>query len=299
MTEFANAFARGSIRLWPVAPDYAVDDGRLVGRGEVARGSTYMPVGHPNLLEEFAKLGRGDSAAVLDFARIRGSLGFPQTAALDDTPGDPLDWIWDHAEQVQIIISLLASRRSQNDDDLLKAISKVANAYAGDDTFVIEFALLNGDFRKVVQNFTYGGHHLHLALPDLADIGLPRAVSALPNINMPSVPRKFQKGNGKYLLLADVIVQEVINRNIDCPTKIIMPEWGHHVRSYVYKNLMEVIYSHLADYANGEQVYVRCRFCGSYFQQKHGRQVFCPPALAGKESLCATRHRKREWHQRQ
>ena len=293
MTEFVAGYARGSIRRWPIAEDYAVDHGRLVERGEPSRRSDYMPVGHPELLLEFAKLLRDDAAALVDFARKRGLLGFPG----ESMPGDPQDWIWVHAEQVRAVINLLALRRGKKEEELVAAISGLVTKKVGDSTFVIEFILLNGDSRRVAQNFTYGGDHLHLVVPDLAEIGIRRtqSVSALPNINIPSVPHEFQKGHGKYLLLADVIAQEVVNRNMDCPSKIIMPEFGHLVRSYVYNNLMEVIYSHLADYASGDRVYVRCRFCGTYFHQKHGRQVFCPPDNTRTESLCAMRFRKAKW----
>ena len=295
MPEFEAAFARGSIRSWPIAEGHAILDRRLVERGSAERRSSYMPVGHPELLAEFAKLHRDDDVAVLDFARSRGLLGFPRTSGLDDLSGDPFDWIWLHSEQVRTIIKLLVLRRGKKDEDLVKAISEeVSNSY-GEDTFVFEFFLLNGDSRRVAQSFTNGGEHLHLVVPDPADIGLQDAqqVSVLPNINIPSVPPEFQNMPGKYLLLADAIIQEVINRNLNCPSKIIFPDFGHYVRSYVYTNLLEVIYSHLADYASGDGVYVRCKFCHSYFRQTHGRQAFCPPATAGMESLCAVRHRKR------
>ena len=76
MLEYDAAFARGSIRQWTVAEGYVIVDGRLVEQGDPNWKSSYMPVARPVLLEEFAKLHRGDEAAVLEFAGRRGLLGF-------------------------------------------------------------------------------------------------------------------------------------------------------------------------------------------------------------------------------
>ena len=299
ISEARDALSRGSIRRLPVAGNYAVEAGRLVERGAPGQSSDYLPFAHPGILEQFAKLVRGDRTALIRFARKRGLLGVPGTAVRDgtddDAPSDDVELIWRHTEQVKALIDLIAARRESDDDRLGVVLKETFTTHSTQEVFVFEFVLSNGDSRSVLQTFTSGEKDSHLVTldPELAPAYRgPTFVVPLPNIDLHSVPGEFRRGEGRWRLLADIIVQEVINRNMECPVKIVMPEFGQLERSYVFGSLMEVIYTQLADYAVGDWVYVRCNHCKGLFRQTDPRQRYCPHVDEDMESLCSARARK-------
>ena len=302
--QFENALSRGSIRKWHVAEDYAIEDGLLVEKGDPTRTRSYFPFAYPELVVEFAKLRCGDESAILEFARERGSLGFPepQDSAGEHLNGEPLALISKHADQINKIITLVDLKRQEEGEKLSEAISNMCVAGDYDNFFVFEFMLVTGDMRRVSQTFTNGEHELHLSLPDQpgfppVDNSLP--VFPLPNLNIPSLPSDYRTKQGRNLVLADIIIQEVINRNIDfLPMKLVMPQFGLLVRSYIYERLITVIYAHLADAVVGERSFVRCAYCGSFFEQTEKRQRYCPPVTPKGDSLCSLRARKDRYFNR-
>lgn len=298
ISEAQDALIRGSIRKLTVAGNYAVETGRLVERGEPGQSRDYLPFAYPGIVEQFAKLVRGDTA-LIRFARRWGLLGVPGTTTSDGTDdeiaGDDAELIWRHAEQVRALIDLVAARRESDDDRLGLVLNETFTTYSREDIFVFGFVLSNGDSRAVLQTFTRGKEDSHLVTlnPELPTAYRgPKSGVVLPNIDLHSVPGEFREGEGRHRLLADIVVQEVINRNMECPVKIVMPEFGRLERSYVFGSLMEVIYSQLADYAVGDWVYVRCKHCRSLFRQTDPRQRYCPHIHTDMESLCSARARK-------
>lgn len=299
ISEARDALSRGSIRRLTVAGNYAIETGRLVERGGAGQSSDYLPFAHPGILEQFAKLVRGNRTALIRFARQRGLLGVAGTAGRngkdDDAPGDDVELIWRHAEQVKALINLIAARRESDDDRLRLVLNETFTTYSTEEVFVFEFVLSTGDSRSVLQTFTSGEKDSHLVALDseLAPAYRgPTSVVSLPNIDLHSVPGEFRRGEGRLRLLADIVVQEVVNRNMECPVKIVMPEFGRLERSYVFGSLMEVIYTQLADYAVGDWFYVRCKHCKSLFRQTDPRQRYCPHVDEDMESLCSARARK-------
>ena len=166
-----------------------------------------------------------------------------------------------------------------------------------DNFFVFEFALITVGDRQVLQTFTNMGEEFHLEsphqIPSLQSARVSPPAIPLLNIDLASAPREFHNETGKFRLLADIIIQEVINRNIDfMPMKLVMPVFGKLVRSYVFDCLLTAIYSFLADAAVGHLEYVGCAYCGSYFQRTDKRQRYCPPQFGSLVSLCSVRQRK-------
>lgn len=164
-----------------------------------------------------------------------------------------------------------------------------------DNVIVFAFTRFTGEKQRVMQTFTNEGSEFHLVSPDQIP-SLQARVSPpgdpLTNIYINSLPPELQGEKGRNQLLAHLIVQEVINRIDEFRTKLVMPVFGVLVRSYVYECLLTVIYSFPLDAQLGEHAYLRCAYCGRYFQQIDKRQRYCLPQTKGSESLCSVRQRK-------
>ena len=100
--------ARGMPYLWVVYEDYAITDGVLRIRGEAKR--RYVPMANEKLPNVIAKLTPGKDKDVLEFARTYGHLGY-QTMSGEGSSypwcgGDPLAWIWAHAQTIDLCLRL-------------------------------------------------------------------------------------------------------------------------------------------------------------------------------------------------
>src|SRR5215510_8461602 len=93
-----------------VFEDYAIHEGMVIPQGAIR--ARYHPETSPALPQQLARLSRGETAATLAFVRTYGLLGYAQVAAAvghrahSDAPGDPLSWIWAHAETVALCLLL-------------------------------------------------------------------------------------------------------------------------------------------------------------------------------------------------
>ena len=298
---FEDARVRGSIRPWQVASAYVIKYGHLVAAGDQAGTKTYFPFAFPEILGEFTKLAVGSDSDVVDFALRWGALGFSgvqgQGSTGETIEGDPIDWILEHAKQVTKIINLIDHRLQGSHGSLLESLNEFIVEPKRNNFFVFEFALITGGNRRVLQTFTEIGDGFHLVPPDqipslLNADASPLGVNLL-NIDLASAPSEFRSDKGKYRLLADIIIQEVINRNIDyMPMKLVMPVFGQLVRSYVFNCLLTAIYSFLAGAALGEFEYVKCAYCDDIFRRTSKRQYYCPPEFGSSASLCSVRQRK-------
>jgi hypothetical protein len=89
-----------------VFDDYRMHEGMVIPQGAIR--ARYDPTTCPTLPQQLARVSRGDTAAALAFVRTYGLLGYAQVAAAvghrahSDAPGDPLPWIWAHAETVAL-----------------------------------------------------------------------------------------------------------------------------------------------------------------------------------------------------
>jgi hypothetical protein len=106
--ELGESKARGMPYLWVVYEDYAITDGVLRIRGEAKR--KYAPIANEKLPNIIAKLTPGNDEDVLEFARTYGHLGY-QTMSGEGSSypwcgGDPLEWIWVHAQTIDLCLRL-------------------------------------------------------------------------------------------------------------------------------------------------------------------------------------------------
>ncbi|HEX9429191.1 MAG TPA: hypothetical protein VF944_02345, partial [Candidatus Bathyarchaeia archaeon] len=115
--EIQPSWAQGFTHGWEVAEEYEITGGVLRGKGPSRR--MYFPMMHPEIPGEVAKLRREDEAGVLEFARAYGSLGFSGLVPAERRcGGDPLPWIWAHAETLHIGLQLILFLQESDVDAL-------------------------------------------------------------------------------------------------------------------------------------------------------------------------------------
>src|SRR5262249_11634156 len=107
--------------MYEVREDYVIRDNRLWPQGEIKY--KYAPMLHPELPTEIAKLTWGDARAVLHFAHQYGLLGYSYLVEdtlkrnpsakdpiwqerLPEHQGEPLRWIWGHANTINVCLTL-------------------------------------------------------------------------------------------------------------------------------------------------------------------------------------------------
>ena len=102
-----------------VFDDYTIAEGMVIPQGALRR--RYHPETCPTLPQQLARLTRGDTPAVLAFVRTYGLLGYAALAAAvgrgapSDAAGDPLGWIWAHAETVALCLHLTYGLQAGDD----------------------------------------------------------------------------------------------------------------------------------------------------------------------------------------
>src|SRR5215471_7867219 len=112
-----------------VFDDYGIDEGMIIPHGTIR--TRYHPETCPELPQQLARVSRGDTAAALAFVRTYGLLGYAQVAAAvghhahRDTPGDPLSWIWAHAETVALCLLLTYGLQTGDDATLQHGLRAV------------------------------------------------------------------------------------------------------------------------------------------------------------------------------
>lgn len=123
-----EARRRGFPGLWRVHAPYTVFDDIVAPCAWVGRSPAdvlhdeeqnvrfYPPILHPEIVGAIAKLQRGDEAAAVAFANQWGSLGYSVRVPPEKrVGGDPLDWLWDHADAVRQCLKL--TEMIQNEDE--------------------------------------------------------------------------------------------------------------------------------------------------------------------------------------
>ncbi len=106
LEELEQSRTAGFPTLWTVYGDYEISGGVLRRARDDVVGM-YAPLVRREIPGELAKLTRGDEAAVVRFAQRYGQLGHDQLVAPEEARGgDPVEWIWTHAETIKICLEL-------------------------------------------------------------------------------------------------------------------------------------------------------------------------------------------------
>ncbi len=285
--------------LWPVAPDYRIDDGqvcplaegRVIPAGSFTGCRSYLPMREIGLPAELAKAATGHEADVLAFVRRYGLLGYgpavfhePLISARhlegdhsENAPplqGDPIAWFTAHAKTVKLVLGLIGSL--EKDLDVRAAIDLLR--------------VKDGQRESIEYDYACRGH-LRPTRHRLARV-LTTADGEYHDANR-AEPRTVARN----------IIANVLNENIKGVSRHLVVEWqmddtdaegfsslfGPH-------NLLDVIYWRLADAAIGGWVR-RCAYprCGAFFIAKSLKAKYCPPPSADSESPCMNRHKQRKW----
>lgn len=263
--------ALGMPTAWPVDADYAIQQTRVKGKSttvlkpllsESEGPHLYTPASRADLPSALAKLKRGDEAAIIRFARIYGMLGFyellPEKAKLDHVYGDPLEWIWSHADTLRLCLELKEMLDGERDDLLMKRLSSLT---------ILDMT-----------NRAYPCPFLRFA----AGVGTSKTQL---------FPVSGESRTSEIRNLAAKILETIVNRNISgiFPVMTWVAKRQSFVQFFHCTALVEMAYWHIANVLRGGRVR-RCERpgCGGSFIQTDGRQRFCPGEQDGKqESPCA------------
>jgi hypothetical protein len=315
--EVVSNIERGFARFWPIYEDYAIIDGRLCHQG--TEKYFYAPIVHTEIANELSKLNRGDEESVLRFARTYGSLGYqrllPPASGLWKLIGDPLSWIWAHAETIRFCL-LLSELLQKNNIDGLACVLRTCHVTPED----VE-ALCNPE---QVQEISYARHaaakyDAHPSYQLGGKLWHPTILVAerervflsynLPGKNVHKNAALMEYGTRvfrSWVINANIqgVVRELKVRSRRVIQKLSQqPHQRHDLkkeRSYwVFTALIETAYWHLANLIDGGTV-KRCEDCSAIFIQRDRRQRFCPPSYNPKSSSrqhsrCGTRKRVREF----
>jgi hypothetical protein len=260
-----------------VAADYRVErgfvlplvDGKPIEYVDIHRGlrrmKQYMPMAHPELPAEFAKIdGRGQDA-VLAFVRLYGlpglwkyQLGAPRRHGPEPLCGDPLAWILAHARSVRLVGELA---RALNDEAQLAQQIEELRVTGPGIGFPLSFPLMRRDGR-------------YPSSWAIAEQATPRDTAL-------------------WLVTAQ------LNNALAGVQRIVVFTEGHLESRFVPDSLIDCIYWLLADAVVGSTLR-RCSACGRFFVTTHDRMKFCPPPMGlNGPSRCMNREKVRRWREEQ
>lgn len=247
---------------WPVHEDYRVADGVLQPVGDETR--TYDPLAHQEVISEYAKLNEGDEAAVVQFARTWGLLGWKELtieAMVSPVNGDRLPWLWGHARNVRLVLRLYHYLQKSD----TKGLSQFLDSHRApslnpdeEDGPLISIELPDG--LQGQQRFSWGEPATRVA-PRVAE----EIIAAVINNNLQGRTH-------------DTVLTRPLRLIPDCPALLI------------------AVYQHLARVVAEDRVLARCQECSALFVVTDRRQKYCPPSPDWKGrtgSLCGARDRKR------
>lgn len=242
---------------YAVLGSYEVIDDAIQLVGPYKETRSYLPMGTPGIVSEFARVRPGNAKSALRFVNRWGLLGHGALAR--DGSGDPLDWIFAHANGVRVALTI---RKHIGDDDRL-------HDYLSD----------LGE-----SPFGYGiGLHIEPA-SELASLVRPggEIIGGAENVYLRHIINPNLRG--VYFQLMD-----------GAPSKALA-EIGRYHLVIKWDALISVIYRHLADIVTGHRVRL-CDSCGLPFRVTQGRQRFCPGSPdprtgRNQRSLCEGRYTK-------
>lgn len=252
----------GFRRKWPIDDDYCIQDQRLAPILKDKKWKTlYAPGGREELPGEIAKLERDDQDAVLAFARRYGVLGFFELSRTETNHpyGDPLNWIWLHAETLGLCLSLKEMLDRREIDSL----------------------------NRRLMDFPQGSAPPDYPAPRI--VFASRGTWQQSNFFVTNGPNRTDMLQG----LAASILSTIVNANIAQlhPALAWNAKRQMFAQHFQFTALIEVAYWHIANVLRGGTV-ARCDRpgCRGIFIQTDRRQRFCPTGTK-QESTCAVRER--------
>jgi hypothetical protein len=246
--------SHGFRTLWAVYGDYAITGGVLRRARDDIVG-WYAPATHLEIPGELAKLTRGDEAAIIRFAKRYGQLGHDLLVHPEEARGgDPVGWIWRHAETIKACLRLTHLLREEKITELGEYLRSLPS------TCVCKWF----SPRPCIKVGAKGG-----------EVCLQIGYEAKNTAS-----------------LARLVRRDLINPNLDGIYPQLAEDRGQDQMVFRFHALIEVAYWHLASTDKRRRV-LQCKDpkCGALFVQSHRRQQHCPPQFRQKESSCAVRVR--------
>ena len=248
---------------WPAYKNYIIKNERLrpIITDKDPDITFYAPGGMEVLPGEIAKLERNDQDAALAFAHRYGLLGYSELSEskVQQPYGDPLDWLWLHAETLALCLSL----------------KKMLDGRATD------------SLNRRLRDFPQGNTHSSIPAPRITFASretLQRRTFFVPS------------GTSRAAVLQSLaanILGVIVNANIEQLHPVLTWSTKRQMfrQHFWFTALIEVAYWHIANVLQGGKV-VRCAGagCRGIFIQTDGRQRFCPTGTK-QESTCAVRKR--------
>ena len=310
--EWSEAQQRRSTRRALVRDGYVLDSGFVRIAGEFKRA--YYPMTAVRLPGELRRLVPGDVDGLLAFVKRWGLLGFTalvesQAASNADSPGDPANWIWAHANGIRIALDLIQLLAVNSSDDLIDYLGKLRSI---DESAVAALMSLD-DSSSVDARLAVNIPPTELWPTTL--VGKPWrddfAVGLEACLFIAGFRDRIELRSSFFIeswppddhlakKLAQSIVEEIINDN----NRGIFQQLSYFSTPnlkdsalgpwlfYQYDCVLSVVYHHLAELALGSRSML-CEECGLPFVRSHGGQRFCPPPQWEKESRCAMRNRQK------
>lgn len=252
------------VSYWPVREKYEIKNGMLIGSGET---KYYLPMANREIAEELANLHKKEETALLEFAYRFGHLGYSRLAPVDErTEGDPLKWIWTHANTANLVLQLVTSLREGDERAALQVIKSLK---------VDEDNIDGWDFEEIAT----------------VDVGLGSKI----------VRKGWALGDaaqGTSLELASKIVRTLLDENVKGITRKSFPTKDHQIQSFFrFDALIQVVYWQLFDAAEKGELR-RCKQCQAPFIARDKRQRFCPKRFKEKESRCTRAYRAKRFREK-
>jgi hypothetical protein len=254
-------------------------------------------MGHHELPFELAKVRRNDESATLEFVSKWGLLGFDRLisgAGLKHRLGDPLDFIWWHAETIRNVLRIYEALKSEEFLKLRQVLDEVSPLAS-----------------PLVQPSVPGPYE-----PRTNFTGDPLFERTFTGITLVEFKEERSTTLGEedhesdtYFALS--VIDKFIHGNISGiqPMMYMKGMFRQDLRpldqialGFTFTSLIEGIWWHLARYVTDQRDIAICKYCGHYFERTDKRQQFCPPPpehrdeVAGSirrraQSLCANRYR--------
>ncbi|MBV7509493.1 hypothetical protein KW850_30505 [Bacillus sp. sid0103] len=253
----------GFHKLWNKFEGYEIVEDYVIGKG-IINGGLDAPAGYAELPSQVAKLNNRKEKDLIKFFQAYGPFGYQQLK--DDYfsyKGEPLEWIWAHAQGIYLVLELAKSLR---DVDFERIINVIKPFEVETDIKTIpnqKFVFKIGDKGSIIQ--------------EPYSVGILNKESALH--------------------IAGILIPNIINRNIvGINEQIYRPidqtEYMYKSR-YSFTAMIEVVYWHLKNAILGAE-FRRCKYCNTPFIVVHGSNEYCPKRHFEKESLCAINFRQKE-----
>jgi hypothetical protein len=294
------------------------EDGVIVPKG--GRRS-YPPMGALSLVSELAQVRPGHPAGAVSFVRRWGLLGtqpWPGQEWPPDTTnaasfalGDPVVWLWAHANGVRVALELSQNIRRGDLAATERYLSSLAiSTAAAGAVFDVNEHLKYGETWHATQLasalFEKALNADQAVRSDLRDVYASTALVAGRRREVVII-RPHPAWTIDPLSAAWSIIEGIVNPHMSGTAKRLMrfqreggvlgePDACEEDVEVAWDSLLSVVYALLLDVVTGARIR-DCENCGLPFIQTDARQRFCP-GEGRSASRCATRFRQREYQRR-